>query len=228
MHKLILWDVDGTLVHTGGIAGETMRKAMTQVFGPLSRRERAFYSGKTDRQIIQETFPDLTPTAVFEQLQTFITVYVEAFAQRQSDVISSGGALPGTTALLAHLQAHAIQAPLTGNVAPIARLKLDWLGLLPFMHLEVGAYGDDHHERGQLVPIAAERAAEHYGRPFTGQDIIVVGDTPHDIRCGKLNGTRTVAVATGPYTCEELAAHQPDATLPDLNDLDAALAAILT
>jgi len=153
---------------------------------------------------------------------------VEAFAQRQFDVIAAGGTFPGTAALLAHLQAHAIQAPLTGNVAPIARLKLDWLGLLPFMHLEVGAYGDDHHERAQLVPIAAERAAEHYGRPFTGRDIVVVGDTPHDIRCGKLNGTRTVAVATGPYTCDELAAHQPDATLPNLNDFDAALAAILT
>lgn len=227
MHKLILWDVDGTLIHTGGIAGETMRKAMGLVFGPLSRRERVFYSGKTDRQIIQETFPDLTPAAVFEQLATFMTVYVTEFEQRRADVVARGGLLPGTAALLAHLHEYAIQAPLTGNVAPIARLKLDWLGLLEYMHFEVGAYGNDHHERPQLVPIAAERAARHYGRPFTGKDIVIVGDTPHDIHCGKLNGTRTVAVATGPYSVDELQAHEPDAVLPDLSNLDASLVAIL-
>lgn len=227
MHKLILWDVDGTLLHTGGVSGDAMRTAMGQVFGPLSRRERTFYSGKTDRQIIQETFPDLSPSAVLEQLQTFISVYSAEFHQRQADVLARAGVMPGVVALLRHLCEQAVQAPLTGNVAPIARLKLDWLGLLPYVNFEVGAYGDDHHERPVLVPIAAERASRYYGQPFVGKDIVVVGDTPYDIHCGKLNGARTVAVATGPYSLDELCAHQPDAALPDLRDFDAALAAIL-
>ena len=223
---LILWDIDGTLLHTDGIAGETMRTAMGQTFGATMRKERTFYSGKTDRQIIQETFPHLTPSAVLEHLQVFIEVYVAEFKRQREEVLARAGVMPGTLALLDHLHTQAIQAPLTGNVAPIARLKLDWLGLLDFMHFEVGAYGDDHHERPLLVPIAAERASQHYGRPFSGNDIVVIGDTPHDIHCGKLNGTRTVAVATGPYSVDDLQAYEPNAVLPDLRDLPAALTAI--
>lgn len=95
------------------------------------------------------------------------------------------------------------------------------------MHFDVGAYGNDHYDRPQLVAIAAGRAERSFGLSFNGQDIVVIGDTPHDIRCGKLNGTRTVAVATGPYSLQELQREQPDALLPDLENLDAAVAAIL-
>ncbi len=223
---LVLWDIDGTLLHTDGIAGEAMRTAMERTFGPTIRQERRFYSGKTDRQIIQETFPHLTPSAVLEHLQVFIAVYVAEFKRQREAVLARAGVMPGALALLDHLHARVIQAPLTGNVASIARLKLDWLGLLDFMHFEVGAYGDDHHERPLLVPIAAERAARFYGRPFSGHDIVVIGDTPHDIHCGKLNRTRTVAVATGPYSVDDLQAYEPDAVLPDFRDLSAALVAI--
>lgn len=225
--KLILWDVDGTLIHTGGIAGETMRSAMSKVFGPVSRRERTFYSGKTDRQIIHETFPELTPTAVHAQLSTFTSVYVAEFQLRQGEVLERAGVMPGIQALLSQLQSHAIQAPLTGNVAPIAQLKLAWLGLSAYMQFEIGAYGDDHHDRPALVPIAAERAAHSYRRPFTGADIVIVGDTPHDILCGKHNATRTVAVATGPYSLAALGSYEPDALLADCTDLYAAVDAIL-
>ncbi len=224
--KLVLWDIDGTLLHTDGIAGETMRAAMEQTFGATVRQERTFYSGKTDRQIIQETFPHLTLSSVLEQLQVFIAVYVAEFERQREAVLARAGVMPGTRAVLDHLHTRAIQAPLTGNVAPIARMKLDWLGLLDFLHFEVGAYGDDHHERSLLVPIAAERASRYYGRSFSGHDLVVIGDTPHDIRCGKLNGTRTVAVATGPYSVDDLQIYEPDAVLPDLRDLPAVLTAI--
>ncbi len=227
MQKLLLWDIDGTLIHTGGISGEVMRAAMGQVFGSVVRHERTFYSGKTDWQIIQETFPDLAPTLLVEQLPVFMQTYVAEFQRRQADVVARGGTMPGTLPLLTHLYEYAIQAPLTGNIAPIARLKLDWLGLGAYMHFEVGAYGNDHYDRPELVAIAAERATRLAGRPFRGRDIVVIGDTPYDIRCGKLNGTRTVAVATGPYSMQDLQAEQPDALLPDLNNLDAALTAIL-
>lgn len=227
MQKLLLWDVDGTLLHTAGISGEVMRAAMSQVFGTIMRQERTFYSGKTDWQIIQESFPDLSPTVLIEQLPLFMQTYVAEFQRRQADIVARGRAMPGTLPLLARLTDYAIQAPLTGNIAPIARLKLDWLGLGAFMHFAVGAYGNDHADRPQLVAIAAERATRLFGRPFSGRDLVIIGDTPHDVRCGKLNGTRTVAVATGPYTIRELQNEDPDVILPDLHNLDAALAAIL-
>ncbi len=227
MQKLILWDVDGTLLQTGGVAAESMRLAMAQVLGPIERTDRTFYAGKTDWQIILETFPDLMPAAVLEYLQAFSAAYVAELQRRYADLQARAKVMPGVVPVLELLQPLVAQAPLTGNIAPVAQLKLDVLGLLPYLNLAAGAYGDDHHERSCLVPIAAARAQEVYGRSFTGQDIVVVGDTPNDIRCARANGARVVAVATGPYSLSELRAHQPDALLADLSDVDAALAAIL-
>lgn len=227
MHKLILWDVDGTLLQTGGVAAEAMRTAMGQVLGPLSRVDRTFYAGKTDWQIIRETFPDLAPEAVADRLHAFSAAYVAELQRRQAELLARSRVMPGVVALLEMLHPQVAQAPLTGNIAPIARMKLDSLGLAPFFDLAAGAYGDDHHDRPCLVPIAAARAQQAYGRAFAGRDIVVVGDTPHDIRCGQVNGARTVAVATGPYSLADLEAHRPDALLADLSDTEVALTAIL-
>lgn len=225
--KLLLWDVDATLLSTDGIGGEVMRAAMGKVFGAAAPRERTFYSGKTDRQIIHETFPDVTHDMLVRQLYAFSTVYIAEFQQRWDEFCARSYTLPGVRALLQYFHPRVLQAPLTGNIAPIARLKLEVLDLLPYLNLDVGAYGDDHHERTQLVPIASERAARLTGRTFQGADIVVIGDTPYDILCGRLNGARTVAVATGPYSLEELQAHQPDALLPNLSDFEAARTAIV-
>lgn len=227
MPKLLLWDVDATILTTDGIGGEVMRTAMGQVFGEIVPQERTFYSGKTDRQIIHDTFPALKPAQLLAELATFSEVYVAAFQQRQIELQARTRAMPGVVALIQQLHGQVLQAPLTGNIAPIARLKLDLLGLLPYLDVSVGAYGDDHEDRSQLVPIAAQRASALLGHALRGCDIVVIGDTPHDIRCGQRNGTRTVAVATGPYSVEQLAAYEPDALLPDLSDFAAALAAIL-
>lgn len=227
MPKLLLWDVDATILTTDGIGGQVMRAAMAQVFGLIEQKERTFYSGKTDRRIIHETFPDVTPDALTEQLAAFSTAYVAAFQQRYAELHARTRAMPGVIPLIHHFHTTVLQAPLTGNIAPIARLKLDLLGLLPYLCLEAGAYGDDDADRVQLVPIAAQRASRLFGHSLRGCDIVVIGDTPHDIRCGQRNGTRTVAVATGPYSLDELRAYQPDALLPDLSDFEAAVAAIL-
>jgi phosphoglycolate phosphatase len=109
----------------------------------------------------------------------------------------------------------------------VARLKLECVGLLHMLDVAAGAYGDDHHHRPELVPVAAARARERYGRPFAGRQIVVVGDTPFDIACGKANGARTVAVATGPFSADELLGHGPDALLPDLSDTERVVAAVL-
>jgi phosphoglycolate phosphatase len=120
-----------------------------------------------------------------------------------------------------------VQSVLTGNLAPVARLKLELTGLLHHFDLEVGAYGSDHHHRHELVPIAVARAERRYGRRFAGAEVVVVGDTPNDIACARAAGARAVAVATGPFTLADLAAHAPDAALPSLADPDAAVLAIL-
>jgi phosphoglycolate phosphatase-like HAD superfamily hydrolase len=228
MHNLILWDVDATLLQTQGLSGQAMRAAIGQVFTDVPERERTFFSGKTDWQIICDCFPDLSPDAIGEKLAHFKEAYVAEFQRRYDELREKTYALPGVFSLLRSFQERGIaQVPLTGNIAPIARMKLDLLGMLDYLNVEAGAYGDDHYDRLQLVPIAAKRAAHYYGYPFAGREIVVIGDTPNDIRCGKASGTRTVAVETGPYKADDLRPYEPDAILPDLSNFGRAVAAIL-
>ena len=222
----ILWDVDATLLTTGGVGGEVMRAAMEQVFGGTLPRERTFFSGKTDRQIIHDAYPDITPEALLDRLEQFTAVYVAEFERRTPDLRARTRLLPGVAELLPLLYGRVAQAPLTGNIAPIAERKLAIAGLLDYLDLAAGAYGNDDHDRARLLPLAVQRAERCYGRSFAPEQVVIVGDTPNDIRCGKQSGARTVAVATGPYTLEELAAHAPDALLPDLHNHTAVLQAI--
>ncbi|MCG8350611.1 MAG: HAD family hydrolase, partial [Chloroflexales bacterium] len=158
MQKLILWDVDGTLLNTGGVSGEAMRAAMGQMIGPLDARERTFYSGKTDWQIIHETFPDLPLSVVGEKLEDFSTTYLAELQRRRDAIQERSRLMPGVVAVLKALHKRVVQAPLTGNIAAVARLKIEHFTLLPYLDLTAGAYGDDHYERARLVPIAAKRA----------------------------------------------------------------------
>ncbi|WP_129633554.1 HAD family hydrolase [Candidatus Oscillochloris fontis] len=227
MDRLILWDVDGTLLSTDGIAAAAMRIAMQVVVGPAAPMERTSYAGKTDWLIIHESFPHLGAQGVADRLHEFAAAYTAGLEQQREALRQRSQVFPGVTLLLEALRATARQAPLTGNIAAAARIKLECTDLLPLLDLEAGAYGDDHYDRNALVPIAADRAAQRYGRSFMGRQIVIVGDTPNDIACGRANGARTVAVATGPYSREELAAYAPDVLLSDLSDTEAALAAIL-
>ncbi|HMQ31897.1 MAG TPA: haloacid dehalogenase-like hydrolase [Chloroflexaceae bacterium] len=227
MDRLILWDVDGTLLSTDGIAAEAMRQAMREVVGERAPMARTHYAGKTDWQIIRESLPSLPPEEIAERLHEFTAAYLGRLEGQRDDLVARSRVFPGVVQALEALADSARQAPLTGNIAAVARLKLECVGLLPFLDLAAGAYGDDHHHRPELVPVAARRAAARYGRPFAGRQIVVVGDTPYDILCGQANGARTVAVATGPFGLEELLALGPDAALPDLRDTDAVVAAMV-
>jgi phosphoglycolate phosphatase-like HAD superfamily hydrolase len=228
MSRLILWDVDGTLLYSGGVAGECMRAAMSQVYGAASDNERRGYAGKTDQQIILETFPGEDPDALLARLPEFTAAYLDLLAARRDELLARGRVLPGVRAALAALrEAGAHQSVLTGNLAPVARLKLELTGLLESLDLAAGAFGSDHHRRAELVPFACARAEARYGLRFTGKAVIVVGDTPNDIACARAAGARAVAVASGPFSAEDLRAHAPDAVLADLSDTTAAVAAIL-
>lgn len=227
MDRLILWDVDGTLLSTDGIAAEAMREAMREVVGDAAPMARTHYAGKTDWQIIRESFPSMPPAEIGERLHEFTAAYLGRLQLQRAALAARSRLFPGVVRALEALGGAARQAPLTGNIAAVARIKLECVGLLPLLDLEAGAYGDDHYHRPELVPIAAARAAGRYGRAFAGRQIVVVGDTPNDIACGQANGARTVAVATGPYPLAELLAHGPDVALADLSDTDAVVAAIM-
>lgn len=228
MHKLILWDIDGTLLYSGGVASEAMRAAMTRVYGRPSDNERRAYAGKTDQQIILETFPDRPAAELLSQLDVFTATYLDILSEWAEAFRTRGRVLDGVIDVLQHVRARGVvQSLLTGNLAPVARLKLDLMGLAEFFDFDSGAYGSDSPRRIDLAPIAAARAAQRYRRAFANADIVVIGDTPNDIACARAANARAVAVATGPFSVAELRAHAPDAALPSLADTEAALAAIL-
>jgi phosphoglycolate phosphatase-like HAD superfamily hydrolase len=227
MQKLILWDIDGTLLYSGGVAGEAMRASMERVYGSASTEARHSYAGKTDRQIILETFAERSHDDLFNTLDHFTATYIEELTGRRDDFLMRCRVLEGATAALERLaNADVIQSVLTGNLQPIARIKLDLMELTKFLDLDIGAYGSDHHRRDELAPIAVARAAERYGRSFAGNDLVVIGDTPHDIDCGRAAGARTIAVATGPFSAEALRAHGANVVLENLADTERVIEAI--
>jgi phosphoglycolate phosphatase len=131
-----------------------------------------------------------------------------------------GKLLPGVLKLLERLKSrpHVVLGLLTGNVSRGARLKLEHYGVWHFF--EFGAFADDHRDRNQLGRFARARAKEKHGREFAGSEIDVIGDTPRDITCGRALGARTVAVATGRWSRDELAKHQPDFLIDDLSNVE--------
>ena len=123
--------------------------------------------------------------------------------------------------------AHAVQSVLTGNIRPLAEAKLGALGLTGHLDLDIGAYGDHHEIRAELVHLARRNAARAYRQEFTGEAAVIIGDTPLDVAAAQAAGARSVGVATGASSTADLAAADADAVLPDLSDTDAVLAAIL-
>lgn len=227
--RLLLWDIDGTLLYSGGVAGESMRAAMTTIYGRPSSNDRREYAGKTDQQIIIETFAEQDPESLVARLDDFAHAYMAELAQRRDEMAQRGRVLAGAETALAHFQHQPdiAQTVLTGNMQAVAELKLQLTDLLQYVDMRIGAYGSDHRHRVELPAYARRRALEHLGVSVTGSDLVIIGDTPNDIACGKAHGARTVAVATGPFSVADLAAHQPDAVLSDLSDLDAVRHAIM-
>ena len=226
MHTFILWDIDGTLLTTHGVAAAAMQRTMGELIGPLGPLDRQSFSGKTDWQIIAEQFPHLSAEEISLMLTRFASVYYHYLNSQREILAGKTLRLPGAREALIALAEEHLQAPLTGNVAPIAQLKLEVAGLADYLDLAAGAYGNDRRERAALVPLALERAAERYGRVFRAEQIVVVGDTPNDILCARANSARVVAVASGRYSRAELAALEPNALFDDLSDTAQVVAAI--
>ncbi len=219
--RLVLWDVDGTLIHTRGIGAEVFDRAFQQVLGRMPEG-RISLSGKTDPQIVREYLElmaihdtDHHLPAVLEQLEAELAAAASALADL-------GEPLPGIPELLARLAGMdgVRQTLLTGNVAANAVVKVTAFGLERWLDLEIGAYGSDHADRRELVPIALERGRRLRGFTTGPGDTWVVGDTANDLACARAGGARCLLVATGGPSFDELKALDPDVLLADLSDTD--------
>ncbi|MCI4355164.1 MAG: haloacid dehalogenase-like hydrolase [Thermoplasmata archaeon] len=226
MQRLVLFDIDGTLLSASGVSGRALGEALRETFGVTGPMEGYDYSGKTDPLIVRElmTSVGFSPAEIDRGMAATLALYQErlAVALRPEHVRPK----PGVGALLAALEddPRATLGLLTGNLEPCARLKLEPLGVNG--HFSFGAYGSDHEDRRRLPAVAVERAQRATGLRFEGKQIVVVGDSVHDVRCGRGLGVRAVAVASGKTRRETLAAESPDALLPDFGDTDRSLRAI--
>ena len=226
MKRLVLFDIDGTLL-TGGPAKEAFHLALLEVFGTAGPIDTWDFSGKTDPQIARELLTEagLECHRIDSGLPSLWSQYVYELETRLPSLPPR--AHPGVVALLSHL-GEVEETPLgllTGNVREGARLKLTAAGLHSWF--AVGAYGSDHESRNELPPIALRRARDHWGIEFPAGSMVVIGDTPRDVACGRLAGARTIAVATGRFDTEVLERAGPDHVLPDFRDTGRVLEAIV-
>jgi phosphoglycolate phosphatase len=216
--RLLLFDIDGTLIHSGGAGIYALKKALAERHGIRDDLDDIEIAGMTDSGIVISILKkhDIPPTN--EKVTAFLDSYVHFLSLELPR--RNGTLLPGVLELLEKLKSrkHIILGLLTGNLSRGAQLKLGHYGVWHFF--EFGAFADDHHDRNQLGPFAQARAKEKHGLEFSAAEIDIIGDTPRDIACGKALGARTVAVSTGTWTREDLAKHHPDFLIDDFSDVD--------
>ncbi len=227
--KLVLFDIDGTMLWTDGAGRRAMEGALLEMFGTTG--DPAYrYDGKTDRQIAREELraagvDDATIDARMDELlNAYVSRLSVALAREPTAARLCSGVLPLLDALEAH--GGATLGLLTGNVEDGARYKLRAVGV-DFARFRVSAFGSDHEDRPSLPAVAQRRAREILGLELTGHDLVIIGDTPADIHCGRSLGVRAIGVATGRYSVDDLMAHSPHAAFATLDDTDAVLAALL-
>ena len=214
MRRLVMWDIDYTLLHGGGVAGQAWKAAFTEVTG-REWRHMPILGGRTDLDICAEVFDvhgvtDCTPEAFFDRYAEQVHAVRHLFAEH-------GNLMPGVRAVLDGLAAHphVVQTLVTGNIAPVAALKITAFGLGDAFDLEVGGYGTDDHVRSTLVRRSRERAEAKYGEPF---EAVVIGDTAADVAGALANDAISVAVTTGSTGAGELRAAGAHHVLGDLSD----------
>ncbi len=225
--KLILFDIDGTLLSAGRAARESILAALRSVFDWDGPGDRHDFSGKTDPQIVRELVAE---TIGENELERGLTTVLEAYLGELERRLSPESVVPkpGIAQVLERLsrESGVTLALLTGNLERGARLKLAPPGFNRYFPF--GAFGSDSADRYSLPAVAVERARRHTGRDFAGKSVVIVGDSVHDVLCGRDLGVRAVAVATGPTGVERLEAAGPDALLESFEDVERGLAAILS
>jgi len=227
--RLVLFDIDGTLLNSEGLGRASMRRAMSEVFGS-SGNPSYRYDGKTDKQIVRDVMrlEGHSDEHIDSRMETLIGRYLDGLRQGIESRKFNVRPLEGVVDILDALEARedVVLGLLTGNVEAGARAKLSAASIDP-NRFRVNAFGSDHEDRPELPAIAQRRAAEKLGLDIAGSRLIVIGDTPADIECGRALGARAIGVASGRYTVTELQKHQPHAVFPSLKDTQLVLETIL-
>jgi phosphoglycolate phosphatase len=222
--RLVLWDIDGTLLRGGGVARDVFDEAVTAVLGRHPGDHRVHMGGKTDPQIALEilAYAALEVAEAAEHLPAVLAALERGLEAAVDEMRRHGFVLPGVPELLGALDADPSvrSTVLTGNTEANAAVKLAAFELTRWVDLEIGAFGSDDPDRTALVPVALERARRLRGLVLDRADVWVVGDTPRDLACARAAGVRCALVATGHSSIEELRATDADAVLEDLSDVD--------
>jgi phosphoglycolate phosphatase len=227
--RLVLFDIDGTILLTAGAGRRAITAALAELVGDSAAFGRIRFDGKTDPQIVTELLAAAGDPGPHDghRIRTVCERYV-ALLERELATTTGTRLMPGFPEILDRLEGSngVVLGLLTGNLERGAALKLRAAGLDP-ARFRVGAYGSDAAHRPDLPPIAARRAEPFFGRAPAGAEVVIIGDTPADVTCGAGMGARAVAVATGAYSVEQLAACGAHAVFSDLGDTDRVLEAIL-
>jgi len=228
--RILLFDIDGTLLTSGGGAREAFTRALCEAAGRPVRVDGHSFSGRTDPQIARDILSanGVTGAALEEGIHETVRLYLRYFSERLPR-LAGARLLPGVLELLQALapRGDARIALLTGNVREGARLKLDHFGLTRFFDFSLSCFGSDDADRYRLPAIALARARDALGAGVREEDLVIVGDSEHDVLCARAAGARSVAVATGWTPAATLSALRPHAMLDDMSDTPRALAALL-
>jgi phosphoglycolate phosphatase len=221
--KLFLFDIDGTLLASGGAGWNALEAACAELFGTRNLAGIDI-AGRTDSSIARQLFARHGQEATAESCTRLFDTYLGHLARLLPQ--TKGQLLPGVLELLDRLRdrTDCVVALLTGNLARGAELKLTHYGL--WHYFDFGAYADDHYDRNELGPVARARAKDRHGLEFAAEDIFVFGDTPHDVACARAIGAKAVAIATGRHSRADLEASSPDYLFDDLSDVAGVLHAL--
>ncbi|MEN9508513.1 MAG: hypothetical protein RLZZ621_1076 [Gemmatimonadota bacterium] len=227
--KIVLFDIDGTLLRTDGAGRRSMEAALLTVFG--SKGDPTYrYDGKTDRQIAREQMraAGVDDAVISARMDDLLASYVGRLADELTSNPAQAELCPGITPLLERLRAHerVVLGLLTGNIERGARHKLQAVQI-PFEQFRANAFGCDAEDRPALPSVARQRASALLNTEVRGDQLVIIGDTPADIHCGRSLGVRAIGVATGRYDVDELSRHDPAAVFASLADTDAVVDALL-
>ena len=227
MRKLVLFDIDGTLISDGGASREAFAAALAEVFDYRGELRRYDFSGRTDPQIAHMVLRDAgwSEADVDARMPRLWEKYVAGLERHERSRVRE---LPGVRAVLDALRANdrVTLALLTGNIERGARLKLSGPELNEYFPF--GAFGSDSPRREELPPIAIDRAAKVSGHRYRGRDVVIIGDSIYDVRCGAPHSATTIAIASGKTSAEKLRAENPDHFFSSAEDREGLLRAILT